>query len=288
MEKIIELVKESTDCCDDTCCGDETATSDEVSADVVRETVRKAYAEIAVTAQQGCGCGCGTEVNLAPDKYNSEDGYVAEADLGLGCGMPTDFVDLKEGEHVLDLGSGGGLDAFIARSTVGETGRVVGIDMTDEMIELATANAEKLGYSNVEFVKSQIEEMAVENESFDVVLSNCVLNLVPEKEKAFSEIRRVLKAGGRFSISDIVFTGNLDESLKKSQLLLVGCVAGAVSMDDYLAMLFETGFADIQVRSIKPLDLSQFTVEGETEEAVSNFTAAGGNVYSITVTGYRK
>ena len=156
--------------------------------------------------------------------------------------MPTDFVDLKEGEHVLDLGSGGGLDAFIARSTVGETGRVVGIDMTDEMIELATANAEKLGYSNVEFVKSQIEEMAVEDETFDVVLSNCVLNLVPEKQKAFSEIRRVLKAGGRFSISDIVYTGNLDESLKKSQLLLVGCVAGAVSMDDYLAMLFETGF----------------------------------------------
>lgn len=289
MEKIIEVVRDASSCCDDTCCTDEseTSTAEKSSTATIKEAVRSAYAEIAVSATQGCGCGCGTDVNLAPDRYTNEAGYVPEADLGLGCGMPTEFADLKEGEHVLDLGSGGGLDAFIARSTVGPHGRVVGIDMTDEMIGLARDNARKLGYTNVDFIHSDIEDIKVESESFDVVLSNCVLNLVPDKKKAFSEIHRVLKAGGRFSISDMVFTGDLDESLRTSQLLLVGCVAGAVSMDEYLGMLFESGFTDIQVRSIKPVDLSTFTVEGDIEAAIDDFTGGGGSVYSITVTGKR-
>ena len=293
MEILIEKTRVDESCCDDTCCGSTSEKTDKGSrskAEEIKKIVKSNYAEFAKQADEseacGCGCGCGTsDVSFAPEQYRDEVGYSKKADLGLGCGMPTQFANLQPGDNVRDPGSGGGLDAFIAREQVGKTGSVTGVDMTEEMIALARKNADALGYDNVSFLLGDIEELPVPESSIDVVLSNCVLNLVPDKQKAFREIGRVLKKGGRFSISDIVYAGKLDETIRNSVALYVGCVAGAVSFEEYLNLLFVNGFSDVQVRSISRVNIEGFEIDSPEVNAAKKFAREGGVVYSITVTG---
>ena len=198
----------------------------------IKSIVRARYGAIAEGAAQGCGgapgcCGDGT-LDMIGDAYADLAGYVAEADLGLGCGVPTRYAGMEAGDVVLDLGSGAGIDVFVARRSVGEAGRVIGVDMTEAMIERARANAAKLGYDNVEFRLGEIEQLPVGDDAVDVVISNCVLNLVPDKAQAFAETFRVLKPGGHFCVSDIIATGTLPDGIRRAAALYVGCVAGAM------------------------------------------------------------
>src|SRR5690606_15368820 len=217
----------------------------------VKSVVREKYSEIAMqtkgqNASSCCGATsscCGDEVyNIMADDYTNLEGYVADADLGLGCGLPTEFAKINEGHTVIDLGSGAGNDAFVARKLAGEKGRVIGIDFTEAMISRARQNAEKLGFNNVEFRHGDIEDMPVTSNLADVIISNCVLNLVPNKHKVFSEIFRVLKPGGHFSISDIVLDGELPSKWKEIAELYAGCVSGAIQKEDYLGIIQEAGF----------------------------------------------
>lgn len=217
------------------------------------------------------------------NEYAELSGYMAEADLGLGCGIPTASARLQAGETVLDLGSGAGNDVFVARSLVGESGRVIGVDMTEAMIDKARRNAEKVGASNVEFRLGDIENLPVEDNSIDIAISNCVLNLVPDKAQAFAEVYRVLKSGGRFCISDIVVTRELPASLRQSAELYVGCVAGAILKEKYLAILEQVGFTDVTIETEKPINLPQaLLTEHLSPEAAATF---GTPVVSVTVVG---
>ena len=236
-------------------------------------------------------CGCGDEMapdglNVIGDAYAGVAGRLAEADLNLGCGVPTRHAALRPGETVLDLGSGAGNDAFIARHEVGPEGRVLGVDMTAEMIAKARGNAAKLGYDNVEFREGQIEQMPVDAGSIDVVISNCVLNLVPDKGRAFAEMFRVLRPGGRFCVSDIVATGELPAPVREVAALYVGCVAGAMAEERYLALLETTGFEDVRVAEAKPIALSDEALAGSMSAAdIAAFRASGVTLKSVTVLG---
>lgn len=212
----------------------------------IRRAVREKYEALARGASRVDGCGPAECANVGED-YASVAGYYGGADLGLGCGLPTESAGLFEGEVVIDLGSGAGNDAFVARARVGETGRVVGVDASGAMVERARENAAKLGYANVEFVCGEIESLPLADGGADVVISNCVLNLVPDKARAFSEIFRVLRRGGRFSISDVVTTGAWEPSLKAAAEEYVGCVAGAADKEEYLATVRAAGFANVSV-----------------------------------------
>lgn len=252
--------------------------------------VKEKYGEIAKKSQTGCGCGCGTKDNkivgytIMEEEYGNLNGYVAEADLGLGCGLPTEFANINKGDTVVDLGSGAGNDVFVARAAVGDEGNVIGIDMTREMINKANANKAKLGYSNVEFRLGDIENIPVESESTDVVVSNCVLNLVPDKVKAFSEIFRILKPGGHFCVSDIVIYGQLPESLKKSAEMYAGCVAGAIQQEEYLEIINRSGFKNIAVKKSKKISLPDNALASIlTEEELNSFKNSGAGIFSITV-----
>lgn len=257
----------------------------------IKEMVRQKYSEIAlqdkaVNASSCCGAGgCSTEVyNIMSEDYDELKGYAEDADLGLGCGLPTVFAKIKEGDVVIDLGSGAGNDCFIARAETGPTGKVIGIDFTPAMIEKARENADKLGYTNVEFRQGDIEDMPVAGNKADVVVSNCVLNLVPNKKGVFAEIHRVLKPGGHFSISDIVLTGNLPQKLLSVAEMYAGCVAGAIQMDEYLDLIKEAGFKNIVVQKNKPIIvpediLSNYLDKDEVSEYMSQETA----IRSITV-----
>src|SRR6476646_5075923 len=228
--------------------------------DNVKELVRQKYSEIALqdkeTNQSSCcgsGC-CSTEVyNIMADDYTQLEGYNPDADLGLGCGLPTQFAKIKKGDVVIDLGSGAGNDAFIARHATGETGKVIGIDFTTAMIEIAGKNAEARGFNNVEFRQGDIDDMPVTSNKADVIVSNCVLNLVPNKHKVFSEIFRVLKPGGHFSISDIVLEGQLPEKWKQMAELYAGCVSGAIQKKEYIGIIEEAGFSNIQLQKEKKI-----------------------------------
>jgi arsenite methyltransferase len=251
------------------------------SADETRTLVRERYAAIAREEAGCCGpdaCGCGPDMapdglNVIGDAYAAVGGHVAEADLNLGCGVPTRLAALAAGETVLDLGSGAGNDAFIARHEVGPEGRVIGVDMTPEMIAKARANAAKLGYQNVEFRLGEIEHLPAEAGSVDVVISNCVLNLVPDKARAFAEILRVLKPCGRFCISDIVSVGELPEAVRRDAELLVGCVAGAIDKAAYLELIRAAGFGSVRVAEARGLRLpAQLTAR-----------CGGGKLESVTV-----
>jgi len=220
------------------------------------------------------------------DDYSKLDGYSKDADLGLGCGLPTEFADLKSGDTVVDLGAGAGNDVFVARSIVGETGKVIGIDFTNEMIDLANENKEKLGFSNVDFRLGEIEDLPVDKESTDVAISNCVLNLVPNKEKAFSEIHRVLKKGGHFCVSDIVLVGNLPQGLKKSAEMYAGCVAGALQRDDYIGIINKTGFKNVEIKKTKTITIpDEILAQYLTEEQLAQYDKSGIGIFSITVVG---
>lgn len=255
----------------------------------IKEIVQQRYGQIA-RQSSGCGCGCGCGDNISysvlSEDYAQVEGYVQAADLGLGCGLPTEHAGIITGDTVVDLGSGAGNDAFIARHLVGEQGKVIGVDMTPEMVTKAIENNAKLGYRNIEFRLGEIEELPVESDTVNVVLSNCVLNLVPDKEKAFAEIYRILKPGGHFCISDIVLNGELPVAIQKDAEMYVGCVAGAMQEADYLGIVRRTGFQEVEVKtriaSPIPDDILQ-TVMSAKE--IEQFRAKPVGIFSITVVG---
>ncbi|MFW6289907.1 MAG: arsenite methyltransferase, partial [Mariniphaga sp.] len=223
------------------------------------------------------------------DEYSNIDGYVAGADLGLGCGLPTEFAGIQPGDNVLDLGSGAGNDCFVARSLVGETGRVTGLDFSEEMLIKANNNLLKTGFSNMAFVQGDIENMPLPDAGFDVVISNCVLNLVPDKQKAFAEIFRVLKSGGHFCISDVVINGHLPDGLKEAAEMYAGCVSGALMKEDYLNLIGQQGFTNIDVRKEKAILIPDAVLASYlTEKEAETFRHSGTGIFSITVTATKK
>jgi ubiquinone/menaquinone biosynthesis C-methylase UbiE len=232
-------------------------------------------------------CGCSeVKVSALAEEYTKLPGYAAEADLGLGCGLPTKFAKIKSGDTVVDLGSGAGNDCFVARSIVGEKGRVIGLDMTEAMVDKAKANAQKLGFSNVEFRLGDIENMPMEDNTADVVVSNCVLNLVPNKQKAFSETYRILKHGGHFSISDVVLQGELPDELRAQEEMYAGCIAGAIQKEEYLRKIKEAGFVNLTLQKESSIDIPDDTLKRFlTPEQVREFKKNRIGIYSITVYG---
>jgi ubiquinone/menaquinone biosynthesis C-methylase UbiE len=257
----------------------------------LKQIVKEKYGKIAEQNDSGqsscCSsscCGPQVDYTVFSENYESKEGYNPDADLNLGCGIPTDFAGIRKGGHVLDLGSGAGNDCFVARAIVGETGKVTGLDMTEPMILKARENCAKLKFSNVEFVSGDIESMPFDTNSFDVVISNCVLNLVPDKSKAFSEIFRVLKPGGHFCVSDVVIKGRLSEKMKKDAELYAGCVSGASEMNDYLKIVENSGFLNLNVHKQKEIKLpeSLLTEHNNPDELKSFYTGDTG-IFSITV-----
>jgi SAM-dependent methyltransferase len=257
----------------------------------LKEIVRQKYSEIALQDKETnmsscCGAGgCSTEVyNIMSDDYSTLEGYNADADLGLGCGLPTQFARIKEGDLVVDLGSGAGNDCFIARHETGATGKVIGIDFTSAMIEKARKNAEARGFNNVEFRQGDIEQMPITSNVADVVVSNCVLNLVPNKHAVFQEIFRVLKPGGHFSISDVVLVGALPNALKETAEMYAGCVSGAIQKQVYLELINANGFDNITIQKEKPIYIpDDILINHLSAEEISSFRAGGIGIFSITV-----
>jgi ubiquinone/menaquinone biosynthesis C-methylase UbiE len=218
------------------------------------------------------------------DDYEGLQGYNPDADLALGCGLPTQFAGIKAGDTVLDLGSGAGNDCFVARHETGETGKVIGVDFTPAMIEKARKNAANLGYTNVEFIEGDIEELPVANDTVDVVVSNCVLNLVPDKEKAFAEMFRVIKPGGHFSVSDVVLKGELPVALKSAAELYAGCVSGAIQKDKYLNHIFMAGFQKLSLQKEKEIVLpTDILSDYLTPSEIETYRQSGNGIYSVTV-----
>lgn len=257
----------------------------------LKNVVKERYAKIAEQgkAENASSC-CGATTpsnkvyNIMMDDYTGTQGYVEDADLGLGCGLPTQFAKIKKGDTVIDLGSGAGNDCFVARYETGAEGKVIGIDFTPIMIKKARENAEKLGFNNVEFREGDIDDMPVGDEVADVIVSNCVLNLVPNKQKVIGEIFRVLKPGGHFSISDIVLVGELPEALQKDAEMYAGCVAGAIQKDEYLGLIEEMGFENIALQKEKTISIPDDILSKYlTSEGVADFKKGNTGIFSITV-----
>lgn len=255
MESDLKTLGDPTACCEPGCCSE---------AEAVKAAVREQYAKVAL-GQATCGSLCGCTDNA--EELATAFGYAAEelatlptgANLGLSCGNPQALAAMQPGETVLDLGSGAGFDCFLAARKVGPNGRVIGVDMTDAMLEKARANAAKTGFSNVEFRKGEIEALPVADGSVDVVISNCVLNLVPDKDQAFREIQRVLKPGGRLAVSDMAWQAEPAASVRQDMEALVGCIGGALVLGDYVSRLKEAGFASVEVE--KHADAARKMVE---------------------------
>ena len=268
-----------------------------MKANELKQIVQEKYADIAnqrskmnsssCCSSSGC-CGSDIEISMIGDEYKDVEGHVPDADMGLGCGIPTHFAEINKGDHVLDLGSGAGNDCFVARVIVGKTGKVTGLDFTDAMITKAIENNHKLGYTNVDFVKGDIEEMPLSDNTFDVIVSNCVLNLVPDKNKAFAEILRVLKPGGHFCVSDVVLKGSLPEKLRKDAEMYAGCVSGAIEMNDYLDIITMHGFSNVVVHKEKEIELPVPVLENYlSKDEINGFKASGSGIFSITVSGHK-
>jgi arsenite methyltransferase len=257
----------------------------------LKEMVREKYSDIALKEKgdnEGSCCGSGAccDTTVMADDYTKLEGYNPEADLGLGCGLPTEFAKIKKGDVVLDLGSGAGNDAFIALNETGETGKVIGIDFTPAMIERAKKNAEARGVKNVEFILGDIEKMPLSDNTADVVVSNCVLNLVPDKKSVFKEVFRVMKFGGHFSISDIVLVGELPEGIRNTAEMYAGCVSGAIQKSEYLDIINETGFSNVSLQKEKRIDLPDDILKNYlSEEEIQLLRNSGTGIYSITVYG---
>jgi SAM-dependent methyltransferase len=257
----------------------------------LKALVKQKYAEIALQDKETnmsscCGAGgCSTEVyNIMSDDYSSLEGYNPDADLGLGCGLPTQFAQIRPGDTVIDLGSGAGNDCFVARNEAGEDGRVIGIDFTPAMIEKARTNAQNLGFANVEFRLGDIEKMPVSDNRADVIVSNCVLNLVPDKNKVFSEIFRVLKPGGHFSISDVVLLGELPEGLRSDAEMYAGCISGAIQKNDYLGLIEKNGFQNIRIQKEKAIEIPKDILQNYlSPEDMDAFKSGNTGIFSITV-----
>lgn len=255
----------------------------------LREIVKEKYGAIANQSREEnatscCGTSdcCTVDYEVFAENYSGQKGYNPDADLGLGCGIPTEFALIKSGDTVVDLGSGAGNDCFVARALAGESGKIIGIDMTEAMIDKARANAEKLGFNNVEFRPGIIERIPITANRADVVVSNCVLNLVPDKTKAFAEMFRIIKPGGHFSVSDVVVRGDLPAALKKDAELYAGCVAGAIDVDLYLRLLTEAGFVNVRIMKEKKITLPQEILErfAQNDQPENQY-----GLYSVTVYG---
>ncbi|MDD3497966.1 MAG: arsenite methyltransferase [Candidatus Moranbacteria bacterium] len=247
-----------------------------MNKDKIKKVVKKSYAKIAQNNGCGCSCNCGTysdneQISKSIGYSDEEISIASEANLGLGCGNPIAMGEIREGDTVLDLGSGAGFDCFLASKKVGETGKVIGVDMTQEMIDKARSIAEKNNYSNVEFKLGEIESLPIEDNSIDVAISNCVINLVPDKEKVFKEVYRVLKKGGKIYLSDIVLLEDISENIKNDEELLAGCVGGALLRDEYLSIIKKAGFEvkileedkDISKRQYQGIPLESLKVEAK-------------------------
>lgn len=262
------------------------------TSEQLKQIVKEKYSEIAnqskgqnETSCCGATCGCSTiDAAIMAEDYATLEGYVKDADLGLGCGLPTEYAFIKEGDTVVDLGSGAGNDCFVARSLTGPTGKVIGVDFTEKMVEKARTNAEKLKLNNVEFRFGDIENIPITSNVADVVLSNCVMNLVPDKKKAFSNTFRILKEGGHFSISDIVIVGNLPSSLKQSAEMYAGCVSGAIQKEEYLDTIKLVGFTNIKIQKEKKIELPlEILVNYLSEAEIESYQKGSLGIYSITV-----
>lgn len=259
----------------------------------LKDLVRTKYAEIACqpasdNAASCCGSGpvSNKVYNIMMDDYTGMDGYNEDADLGLGCGLPTAFAGIERGHTVVDLGSGAGNDCFVARAETGPTGKVIGVDFTPAMISKARENADRQGYNNVEFRLGDLDAMPMADGVADVVVSNCVLNLVPNKPAVFAEMFRVLKPGGHFSVSDIVLVGELPEALRDEAELYAGCVSGAIQRMDYLAELTAAGFEGVQVQKEKPILLPDDILEKYlSADQIADFAQRATGIFSITVFG---
>jgi len=268
-----------------------------MNANDLKLVVKEKYGAIvsqSLLMQQSSCCGpsscCGDlGFSMIGDEYKNIEGHVSDADLGLGCGLPTQFAAIKAGDFVLDLGSGAGNDCFVARAIVGEKGKVTGLDFTDAMVAKAIENNRKIGFTNVEFIHGDIEEMPFPDNQFDVIVSNCVLNLVPDKNKAFAQMMRVLKDGGHFCVSDVVIKGALPEKLQKDAEMYAGCVSGAMQMKEYLQIIENQGFKKIKVHKKKEIVIPENVLANylKTEEAES-FKKGETGIFSITVTGYKQ
>ncbi len=296
--KTIQETK-TTPCCGPSCCDEETNISTEEStADELKALVKEKYGALArQSGSEGndscCGevtscCGDGElSYSIMADEYSNLKGYAPDADMKLGCGLPTEFAKISKGDTVVDLGSGAGNDCFVARSEAGEEGQIIGVDFTPDMLMKARTNALKLGFNNVSFVQGDIEAIPLPDETADVVVSNCVFNLVPDKQKAFAETKRILKKGGHFSISDIVLEGDLPAALQKDAEFYAGCVSGAIQKADYLALLEQQGFKNITVQKKKTIDLPQdVLLKHLNAEQLEQFSKSFG-IYSISVYGER-
>jgi SAM-dependent methyltransferase len=263
------------------------------TSEELKKIVKEKYSEIALQSKEQnesscCGVGgCATvDYAIFSENYKNMEGYNAEADLGLGCGLPTEFAQIKAGDTVVDLGSGAGNDCFVARAITGASGKVIGIDFTDVMIEKARENAEKLGLNNVEFRMGDIEKIPMTANKADVVISNCVLNLVPDKQKAFSEIFRILKPGGHFSISDVVLTGELPANIQKAAEMYAGCISGAIQKEDYLDIIKKSGFENISIQKEKQIDLPDDILSTYiSSDQIREYRDSKAGIFSITVYG---
>jgi len=262
----------------------------------LKDIVKMKYGKIALQSKQQnqsscCGSmGCCGEVDytIFSEKYDTLKGYNPDADLGLGCGLPTEFAGINAGDSVLDLGCGAGNDCFVARALVGETGKVTGLDFTDAMLLKANENNRKLGFTNVEFVHGDIEKMPLPDNHFDVVVSNCVLNLVPDKSKAFAEIMRVIKPGGHFCISDVVIKGILPKKLRKNVEMYAGCVSGAIKLDEYLDLIKEQGFSNAIVHKQKEIKIPvEVLADYLNKEEMNDFQNGKTGIFSITVSAHK-
>ena len=255
----------------------------------LKEIVKDTYGKIASEKGSSC-CGpsscCGSKKSksVMSESYDSLEGYNPDADYGLGCGLPTKFAQIKKGDTVIDLGSGAGNDCFVARAETGETGKVIGIDFTPEMIKKANENVKKLGFTNVEFVKGDIDNIPLDSDLADVIVSNCVLNLVPNKQAVFKEIHRVLKPNGHFSISDIVLMGQLPEKIRSVASMYAGCVSGAVEKDLYLKYIQETGFKNITIQKEKNIVIPDEELKNHlSNEEIAIYKKDLSIIKSITV-----
>ena len=258
----------------------------------LKKLVREKYGLIANQSRQQnisscCGSGpscCGSDYTIFSDNYSGVEGYAPEADLGLGCGIPTAFADIKTGDTVVDLGSGAGNDCFVARGLVGASGKVIGIDFTPEMVSKARENASRLGYRNVEFCQGDIENIPLNSDIADVVISNCVLNLVPDKERAFAGIFRILKPGGHFSVSDVVVTGKLPVALRQAAEMYAGCISGAVQRDVYIEIIRKAGFSSIRITKEKQLVVpDDILLTYISEATLADMKKSGTGIFSLGV-----
>ncbi|MBT3423578.1 MAG: arsenite methyltransferase [Bacteroidetes bacterium] len=260
--------------------------------DLKKRLVKEKYGEVALGKwRESSCCCCSSEIHRDDtitsfsQCYEGLPGYFDKADLHIGCGIPTEFIGIKKGDVVLDLGSGAGNDCFLAHHLTGDAGKVIGLDFTDEMVDKAQENKQQKGYQNIEFIKGDIENIPINDQEIDIVISNCVLNLVPDKEKAFKEIYRVLKYGGVFSISDMVIKGELPDSIRDDAELYVGCVAGAIQLESYIDIIEKSGFDQPEIKNIKRVMVPvEILVHYMTEDEINEFRTGNTGIFSVTIT----